>query len=76
MRNARVMAVFQSVVALLAVIALAISLITTANQSDATRRQVCLYVNGLIDAFHTPQGQAAAVQIRIHYPALNKCRHH
>lgn len=79
MRNARTLAVVQSIVALvailLAVVALVITLVTTSEENANTNGTVCLYVNGILDAFHTPQGQQAAQNIRVHYPALNKCKH-
>ena len=64
-----------SIVAALACAALTISLVTIIGESDTTREQVCLYVNGILDAFHTPRAQASAQNIRAHYPALDSCHH-
>lgn len=76
MRNVKLVVGIQGLVALIAVGALIVSVATTIGQASATRKQVCLYVNGILDAFHTPQGRQSAENIRLHYPALNNCHHH
>lgn len=73
MRNARTLAVVNSVVALIAVVALVISLTVITQENANTNNTVCLYINGILNAFHTPQGKASAENIRRHYPALKDC---
>ena len=81
MKDAKTVAIVNSVIALLAAVALIVSLITAEKQANVNTKAIrksayqnCILIRGILYSFHTPQGKASARLILKYNPHLADCQ--